>query len=319
MSAPSNAFGTEVCMMGLSSVSGFTLALRKMMRGVPFHYATNAADTIQLINTHHIDCLSGSPQQLNGLLDEMQHTSKRLPSLKLIWYAGGEASATLLNNVRRDLCSTVVCLYGSTEVGGVSCYQVHDANYAGGMAGYLVPEVDVEIVDDRQRPVSAGEDGTIRVKSSSTAIRYYKNPEETARSYRDGWFYPGDRGRLLPNGMLQLTGRERDLINRGGIKILPEEIDALIQGYAGIVDVASFGFENHLGLEDICAAVVVAGDFNIESFQRDVAQIVPRHQRPSLIVKLDEIPRNNMGKPLRAQLREQHGDKLRQRLKAAGQ
>lgn len=312
MSAPSNAFGTEVCMMGLSTVSGYTLAMRKMMRGVPFHYAHSAASTIEVINAYHVECLSGSPQQLTALLSEMQRTSKRLPSLKLIWYAGGEASSALLNNVRRDLCSTVVCLYGSTEVGGVCCYQIHDPNFSAGMAGYPVPEAEVEIVDDRHQPVGVGEQGAIRVKASGMALRYYNNPQETARSFRDGWFYPGDRGRLLRNGMLQLTGREHDLINRGGVKIFPEEIDAILQNYVGIIDVASFGFENHLGLEDICTAVVVASDFAMESFQRDLAGIVPMHHRPSLIIKLDEIPRNDMGKPLRAQLREQHGEKLRQ-------
>jgi acyl-CoA synthetase (AMP-forming)/AMP-acid ligase II len=180
------------------------------------------------------------------------------------------------------------------------------------MAGYVVPEAQVQIVNDEHRPLDPGEEGTLRVRSSSMVRGYYKNPEETGRSYRDGWFYPGDRARLLQNGMLILTGREGELINRGGVKVSPVEIDNLIQGYNGILDAATFGYENNSGLEDICAAVVVAKDFNMELFRAHLAQLLTKYQNPSLIIRLKEIPRNQMGKPLRRQMCEQYGDMLRQ-------
>lgn len=315
MSAPSNAYATELCMMGLSTTLGFTLALRRMMRGVAFYHANNARDIIRLVKIHHVECLSGSPQQLGLLIEGMQRTSNRLSSLKMVWYSGGEASPVLLNNVRRDLCPAVICLYGSTEVGGVACYMVHDPNYRPRMAGYVVPEAEVQIVGEEHQPLAIGEEGMIRVRSASMAAGYYKNPEETGRSYRDGWFYTGDRGRLLESGMLELAGRERELINRGGVKVSPADIDSLIGSYHGLLDAATFGFENHLGLEDICAAVVVVNDFDMEAFRRHLAQILDKNQNPSLIITLKEIPRNQIGKVMRQQLREQYGDALRQRLK----
>jgi acyl-CoA synthetase (AMP-forming)/AMP-acid ligase II len=312
MTAPSHAYATEVCMMGLSSVLGFTLALRNLLRGTACYFANSVKEVVHSINVHHVECLSGSPQQFAALIEEIQRTSRRLPSLKMVWYAGGEASSALISNIRRELCPTVICLYGSTEVGGVSSYLVHDPNRRPGMAGYVVPEAQVQIVNDEHRPLDPGEEGTLRVRSSSMARGYYKNPEETGRSYRDGWFYPGDRARLLQNGMLILTGREGELINRGGVKVSPVEIDNLIQGYNGILDAATFGYENNSGLEDICAAVVVAKDFNMELFRAHLAQLLTKYQNPSLIIRLKEIPRNQMGKPLRRQMCEQYGDMLRQ-------
>ena len=314
-SAPSSAFAHEVCMMGLSSVAGFTVALRNLLRGTPSYFANYNKEVIYLVNAYHVECLSGSPDQLGALIEEVQRTSKRLSSLKLVWYSGGDASPTLLDNVRRNLCPTVVCLYGSTEVGGVSSYLVHDPNRQPGMVGYVVPEAEVQIVNEEHRPLDIGEDGSLRVRSSSMAAGYYKNPEETGRSYRDGWFYPGDRARLLRNGMLKLTGRENELINRGGVKVSPAEIDYLVQSYEGILDAATFSFEDHQGLEDICAAVVVTEDFKMDPFRRHLAQALAIHQNPTLIIKLKEIPRNQMGKPLRQQMREQYGDMLRQELK----
>jgi acyl-CoA synthetase (AMP-forming)/AMP-acid ligase II len=314
-SAPSSAFAHEVCMMGLSSVLGFTVALRNLLRGTPCYFANYNKEVIYLINAYHVECLSGSPHQLGALIEEVQRTSKRPSSLKMIWYSGGDASPTLLDNVRRDLCPNVVCLYGSTEVGGVSSYLVHDQNRQPGMVGYVVPEAEVQIVNEQHHPLDAGEEGSLRVRSSSMAGGYYKNPEETNRSYRDGWFYPGDRARLLRNGMLKLTGREQELINRGGVKVSPAEIDHLVQSYEGILDAATFSFEDHQGLEDICAAVVVTEDFKMELFQRHLAQALAVHQNPTLILKLKEIPRNQMGKPLRQQMREQYGDMLRQQLR----
>jgi len=76
--------------------------------------------------------------------------------------------------------------------------------------------------------------------------------------------------------------------------------------------VATFGFENQQGVEDICAAIVVTNDFNMEAFQLHLTQTFPKHKKPSLIIRLEEIPRNQMGKPLRSQMREQFGDVLRQ-------
>jgi len=315
MTSPSNPYATELCTISLGSVTGFTLALRKLMRGLAFYYAKNdAKEIVRLINAYHIECLSGSPFQLTALIGELQRTSRRLSSLKTVWYVGGGASPALVANMRRELCPTVVCLYGSTEVGVVSYCLVHDVSQQPGMVGYVVPEAEAQIVNEEDQPLEMGAEGAIRLKASGMASGYYKNPEETSRSYRDGWFYPGDRGRLL-NGMLVLTGRDQELINRGGIRVSPTHIDFLIQRCEGILDAATFGFENHLGCEDICAAVVVADDFKMEPFQRQLAQALPWEERPSLILKLKEIPRNQMGKPMRSQMRELHGETLRQQLK----
>ena len=311
MSAISNAYAAELCLLRLASGFGFVLGLRRLLRGQASYFAAES-EIVDLISTHGIECLSGSPHQLGIVIGKLQGTSRRLPSLKMVWYSGGVASPHLLENMRRMFCPTVVCHYGSTEVGPVSYHLIHDPNHRPGMAGYVVPEVKVQIVDDQHRPLAIDAEGMVRLHSAFMASGYYRNPAATEQSFRDGWFYPGDRGKLLANGMLELTGRESELINRGGAKVSPVELDSSIQSYGGILDVATFGFENQQGIEDICAAIVVANDFNMEAFQLHLTQTFPKHKKPSLIIRLEEIPRNQMGKPLRSQMREQFGDVLRQ-------
>ena len=107
----------------------------------------------------------------------------------------------------------------------------------------------------------------------------------------DGWFYPGDRGRLLANGSLWYWRAARvQLINRGGTKIAPTDIDQRLLEYPGIIDAAAFGFENHLGAEDVCAALVVAEGFDMNALQVYLGKALASHLQPSLLVV---TPRNS--------------------------
>src|ERR1700691_3133324 len=115
-------------MMGLPTISEFTLALRKLLRGVKIFYAGHSRATILLCSAFELECLSGSPQQFSTLLEELKNTSRRLPALKLVWYAGAQAPSPLVDQMVRTLCPNVACVYGSTEVGAVSWCSVHDAN-----------------------------------------------------------------------------------------------------------------------------------------------------------------------------------------------
>lgn len=315
---PSNLFTTELCVLRLASGLRYLVELRRLLRGLVSYFAT-ADEIVDLISAFKIEHLSGSPRQLAAVIEKLPVGSKRPLSLKMVSYSGGEPTPTLLDNIRRNLCPTVMCDYGSTEVGPVSYYLVHDPNNRHGIVGYVTPEVDVQIVDEQHRALPVGREGAVRLRSAGIANGYFRNPAETARSFRNGWFYPGDRGRLLHNRMLELTGRESEMINLGGTKISPAEIDNSIQGYAGILDVATFGFENQLGYEDICAAVVVADGFDMETFRQYLTRTMPKHKKPAWIIRLHEIPRNQIGKPLRTQMREQFGDFLRQQQRTMGQ
>ena len=312
---PTAQLSKTFCFMALSTGLGIQMALVHYMKGAPFYHASSYAEVIQLIETCQIEGLVGSPIQLSGLIEELQRTTRRFTSLKSIYYGGGEAAPSLLNAMRRDLCPHVVCGYGSTEAGGVSRFQVHDPSLHPGMVGYVIPEAQVQIVNPADEVLPPGEEGLIRIRTIYMVHEYYNNPEETRRFFRDGWFYPGDRGKFLANGALILVGREGERINRGGIKIDPADIDRCVQDHPGVKDAAAFSFENLAGVEDVCVAIVVDDGFDIGGLQKHVFQTLGLDRNPSVFLRLAGIPRNQMGKALRKEMRERLGEGVRQMLR----
>ena len=316
MTGPSFTYTREIGLMGMATAGGIFVPLKNLVKGLTYFVVSSLGELIAMTKAHQVECISGTPDQMSKLIEEMKRTSQRLTSLKIIWYGGSAVSPRLLDAMRQMICANVACWYGSTEIGSATLYVTHDSSHISGMTGYVPPEVTVEIVDADHQTLGFDQEGVIRVKGPGGAKEYYNNPEETQRSFRDGWFYPGDRGRLLANGALVLAGRESELINRSGTKIAPTDIDQRLLEFPGIIDAAAFGFENHLGAEDVCAALVVAEGFDMAALQVFLGKALASHLQPSLLVVTKEIPRNAMGKILRPKLTEQHGETLRKKMAA---
>jgi acyl-CoA synthetase (AMP-forming)/AMP-acid ligase II len=196
-------------------------------------------------------------------------------------------------------------------VNGVSLFKITPDQTS--VAGYPHPEARVEIVNEGHEPLPQGKEGLVRIRTPDMVREYYKNPEATAQSFRDGWFYPGDRGRLMRDGLLVLAGRDSELINRGGVKIDPVSIDQFLGDYQGISDAAVFGLENRMGIEDIGAAIVAAENFDMRALQQALLETFGKARSPSVYFKVQHIPRNEMGKVMRAHMSKRFAAILQQR------
>ena len=183
------------------------------------------------------------------------------------------------------------------------------------MVGYVVPEAEVQVVGPDDAVLGTGEEGLIRIRTSYMVQGYYNDPEETRRCFRDGWFYPGDRGKFLASGALILAGRAGELINRGGIKIDPVELDRCILDFPGVMDAAAFSFENLENVEDVGVALTVAEGFDFGALREHVVRLLGRDRSPAVLLRVQAIPRNQMGKPQRKLMRERLGESLRQILR----
>ena len=115
---------------------------------------------------------------------------------------------------------------------------------------------EVEIIDDQHRPVVAGTVGAIRYRGGSVAESYYRNPEESATAFRDGWYYPGDLGRFDTDGFLYLTGRSKDMIIRGGVNIYPAEIEQTLATHPAVAEAAVVAWPSQERGEEVAAFVV---------------------------------------------------------------
>src|SRR5579872_5584528 len=147
--------------------------------------------------------------------------------------------------------------YGMTEASHQMCSnplppQSRKAGSVGPGTG-----VKVSILDDHGNHLPAGQIGEIVIQGPNVISGYENNPEANANSFIQGWFRTGDQGMLDPQGYLTLTGRIKELINRGGEKIAPREIDEVLLGHPSVVEAVAFGMPHPTWGEEVAVAVVL--------------------------------------------------------------
>lgn len=198
--------------------------------------------------------------------------------------------------------------YGLTEAAGPGCVHLGIENErkvgAIGKAGH---SWEVRIVNDNGQDVAQGEVGELVVKGCGVMKEYYKNPEKTAETLKDGWLYTGDMARVDGEGFIYLVDRKKDVVITGGENIYPVEVEEVLHEHGKIYDVAVIGIPDER-LGEIAAAVIdpkpgeTLTEADINAFcQENLA----RHNRPRRII-FDKVPRNPTGKIEKPKLRQKY-------------
>ena len=157
---------------------------------------------------------------------------------------------------------------------------------------------EVGVVDERGTLLPAGETGEVVIRGPNVTPGYEANPEANAKAFVGGWFRTGDQGVIDAEGYLRLTGRLKELINRGGEKISPSEVDEVLMHHPAVQQAVTFAvLHDKLG-EEVAAAVVLregkaATDHELKEF---AALHVAHFKVPRKIVFVREIPRGPTGK-----------------------
>jgi oxalate---CoA ligase len=155
---------------------------------------------------------------------------------------------------------------------------------------------EVAVIDADWRPVPTGEAGEVAVRGPGVTDGYLANPEANAASFRDGWFRTGDLGRLSADGYLTLDGRLKELINRGGEKIAPREIDEVLLTHPHVREAVAFGAPDAKWGETVNAVVVAAGEVDAAALRAFCAERLAPFKVPKQIHLVDEIPKGPTGK-----------------------
>ena len=303
--------GDGLNLMPLSTIGGLSSALYSWRAGRPYFTVFSEAGLVGLLARTGMSCLTGSPAQISKFLQIYERERTPLPALKEIRMAGSAVSPRLLNAILQTFNVDVYSIYGSTEAGGTGMVKL-DSPADLTKTAYVRPQVDVEIVNENDEVLLPGAEGIVRVRSAANISGYLNDVD--ADAFRDGWFYPGDRGSLSSERLLTLSAREAEVINRGGEKISPVLIDNFLQSYPGIEDAAVFGVENKLGVAEVAAALVIPEDFDIPALQAALRAEFNPVAVPQHLFRVNSVPRNQMGKPLRVQM----AASFREQLVAAG-
>jgi acyl-coenzyme A synthetase/AMP-(fatty) acid ligase len=285
-------------MMGFSTLGGYQTLMAALALGGSVCFAGAPEDVLQVISLFHVTHLMAAPFQIRALLDVQAKNGLQCPSLRQVFLAGGVLSSSLIAEVRQQLCPNVICAYGSTELGVVAYGPAARMHAIDGAAGFVMPGEVIEIVDKDGKVLGPDQEGIIRVKCDKISEYFLPTAEDT-KIFNDGYFYPGDLGRLLPDGILVVTGRIDEVINRGGDKAAPELIEEVIRKVPQIVDAAVFAVP---GTAQIWAAVVCNGQLEdhavLETCRSKLAGMAPDR-----LFQIDRIPRNDMGKIIREDMK----------------
>ena len=231
------------------------------------------------------------------------------PSLRFVRVTGAPISPVVCEELTIRLGAPVLLSYSSSETGLVATALPPPERQKPGASG--LPIQQLRIVDDAARDVAPGDIGEIWVRGPKVFAGYLDDPQATAAAFAPGgWFRTGDIGYLDEDGFLFLTGRRNELINRGGAKIAPLDVDEALLAHPAVHAAAAFAVpDGRLG-EDIVAAVVLKRDRTATPRELRhwlLARLAP-HKAPRRIwfVAADDLPRTPSGKVRRGELAERY-------------
>ena len=288
-------------MMGFSTLGGYMQPMMTLASGGTICFGSSPVELLHLSRSLRIDLLVLAVGQLSAIVTALGAAPP--PQVEMIVVTGGRIPSELLARARERLCSNILFAYGSTEAGMLAIAPAALLEGQEGNAGHLLPWVELEIVDEHDRVLPHDTAGVIRVRTPQQAHYVVPGPENQL-FFRDGWFYPGDVGKLQADGRVAITGRSVEVINRGGSVVAPELIERLLTGLPGIRDAVAFGLRGPSGLDEIWAAVVSDEPLQ-EGWILGICRERLVDKAPDVIRRIAMVPRTETGKIRRKEVRDQ--------------
>ncbi len=196
--------------------------------------------------------------------------------------------------------------YGLSETSPVAtCNPILNREY-NGTIGLPFPNTEIEILDDAERPVPLGQPGEIAIRGPQVMAGYWQHPEETAKVMTpDGFFKSGDIGIMDERGYIRIVDRKKDMILVSGFNVYPNEIEGVVATHPKVVECAAIGVPDERSGEAVKVFVVRKDPtLTVDELQEFCRQNLTGYKKPKYIEFRDELPKTNVGKILRRELRD---------------
>lgn len=243
-------------------------------------------------------CTSASlvPTVIRRMLNEHRSSGYGLPGLRTLISTGAALHPHEREEALQRLSPNLMSFYGSSEGGGIAVLMPHHPPEKADSAGTIVFGTEVRVVDERFEDVAPGEIGRICYRSAGSAHAFLNDPEQSQQSFHEGWFLPGDLGRVDADGFVYIAGREKDMIIRGGANIYPSEIENVLLAHPAVADAAIVGAPSVEYGEEVVAFVVLTRKVpEAELLERCESELAP-YKVPRAIRVISEMPKTALGK-----------------------
>ena len=318
-------------MLQSSSVLGVNLEMSKetVLSPLPmYHIFAFAVNCLGMMRLGAHTVLVTNPRDINGLVKEFKKNkitsmsgvntlynamlnNKKFRALDFsdfkVAVAGGMALQRAVAEEWESVTKTRISEgYGMTEASPVVTMNPLDGNAKLGSIGIPIPSTDVRIVSEEGEVQPAGGTGEIQVKGPQVMKGYYNRPEETSKTLKDGWLLTGDIGVMDEEGFFKIVDRKKDMILVSGFNVYPNEIEDIIAKHPKVLEVAAIGVPNEKSGE--CVKVcVVKKDKSLKEDEliKYCRENLTGYKVPRIVEFRTELPKTNVGKILRRQLRDE--------------
>jgi acyl-CoA synthetase (AMP-forming)/AMP-acid ligase II len=284
----------------------FTLGIIYFGGTVILHERFDAEEVLKTIERERVTYIGAVPTMCERMLQVLEAKKYNTTSLRCLAITGGKVHPPVLNKLTAKITRNIYRTYASTDSGQMAISKPADMDDKPNAAGRPVWCVELRIVDDNDHPLKVGEVGEIICQSPLATHGYYKNPEATNASFRDGWFYTGDLGYFDEEGFLFVVGRKKDMVKSGGISVYPLEIESVIYSHPDVLEAAVIGVPDSQWGEAVKAVAVLKPDSSLDAQELIgfCKERLSAYKVPKSVEFRASLPHTEIGKINKVKLRE---------------
>ncbi|UCH51474.1 MAG: long-chain fatty acid--CoA ligase [Chloroflexota bacterium] len=266
----------------------------------------NVDEALQAIDKFRITSMAGVPAMYIQILNHPELDKYDLSSLQLCGCGAAPLPVEVAEAWKQKTGIDIAEGWGMTETAATTAGQPPDQPPKIGSIGKVMVKCNtIKVFDDNGQEVPQGQTGELVVKGPTIMKGYLNLPEETSQAIRDGWLYTGDVGYMDEDGYFYITDRKKDIIIRGGENLSPREVEEVLYQHPKVAEAGVIGIPDKTYGEEIKAFIVLktgeqCSEEDITNFCKDY---LPTFKRPKVVQFMDALPKNLLGKVLRAELR----------------
>jgi long-chain acyl-CoA synthetase len=280
-----------------------------MKFGATNHLITNPRDMpgfVKELSRIPFTCLTGVNTLFNGLLNTPGFAELDFSRFKFSLGGGMAVQRAVAERWKKVTGTTLSEAYGLTETSPAVCMNPLDLPDYNGSIGLPVPSTEVCVKDEEGHQLPVGEVGELCVRGPQVMKGYWQRPDETAKVMdKDGWFHTGDMAKMDEKGYFYIVDRKKDMILVSGFNVYPNEIEDVIATHPGVLEVAAVGVPDDKSGEAV-KVVIVKKDpaLSAEDVKAHCKANLTGYKQPRYVEFRTELPKSNVGKILRRELRD---------------
>jgi len=291
----------------------FPFVARAARHVVPVSGGFDPAELVALSQQVGNLCLFAAPTIVKRLVEYIQAVKAPVEGFKTIVYGGGPMYVEDIQNALKTMGPRFVQIYGQGEspmtITALSRWHLGDKDHPQwatriASVGHAQSLVEVRVVNEAGDMLPDDSTGEIVVRGETVMSAYWRNPEATSKTLRDGWLWTGDMGAMDAHGFLTLKDRSKDVIISGGSNIYPREVEEVLMRHPAVHEVSVIG-EPDAQWGEVVVAFVVGQGLDATALDALCLDHIARFKRPKAYHFVESLPKNNYGKVVKSALREQ--------------